>query len=210
MARLLIRQPGLAGAALIGMGACAAAPPPALNEQPVIPLPIPALAGVRVTVYPLTLMRAEPALGWDTRLNGRVEVLGRADSVIAAELGSRVPEVQWVWPDALRRAARRAGGLVPDPDRMATAVLRGRMIRVPDPLRSQMRLLTGTAGDRFALVPASLFFLEDEGRGRAELSIALVDVRSGEVRWQTVARGRGTEPWAALARAIEGLTPGVP
>ena len=111
-------------------------------------------------------------------------------------------------PDALRRAARQAPNLLTDPDRMGTAVLRNNMRRVPDPLRSQMRSLTGIAGDRMALVPASLFFFSDSGGvGRAELTVVLVDVRLGEVRWRSVASGNGTSPWDALKEALATLAP---
>ena len=46
--------------------------------------------------------------------------------------------------------------------------------------------------------------------GTAELAIVLVDVRTGQVGWRTVARGEGDDPWTALARAVKSLTPGLP
>ena len=46
--------------------------------------------------------------------------------------------------------------------------------------------------------------------GAAELSIVLVDVRTGQVSWRTVARGEGDDPWTALACAVKCLTPGLP
>jgi len=44
----------------------------------------------------------------------------------------------------------------------------------------------------------------------AELSIVMVDVRTGRVGFRTVARGDGDDPWSALARAVKSLTPGLP
>jgi hypothetical protein len=44
----------------------------------------------------------------------------------------------------------------------------------------------------------------------AELSVVLVDVRTGQVGFRTVARGEGDDPWTALERAVKSLTPGLP
>jgi hypothetical protein len=170
------------------------------------------MVGVDVVVYPLTMILAERALQWDLEIAPRETALRKADSLIAAALTSRTPEVTWLPADALRRAARSAPGLLSDPDRMGTAALRHNLSRIPDPLRSQMRTLTGAVGDRLALVPASLFFFEDEsgGGGRAELTVVLADVRLGEISWRSVASGVGTTPWMALAAALETLAPGLP
>ncbi len=183
------------------------------TEIPPRPLPVGAMVGVDVVVYPLTMILAERALQWDLEIAPRETALRKADSLIAAALTSRTPEVTWLPADALRRAARSAPGLLSDPDRMGTAALRHNLSRIPDPLRSQMRSLTGAVGDRLALVPASLFFFEDEsggGRGRAELTMVLADVRLGEISWRSVASGVGTTPWMALAAALETLAPGLP
>ena len=71
--------------------------------------------------------------------------------------------------------------------------------------------LTGVAGGRYALVPASLVFtVTEEGRGRAELTLVIVDVRTGLVGWRTVAHADGDDPWLALRAALKTLTPGLP
>src|SRR2546422_11007193 len=109
---------------------------------------------------------------------------------------------------------------------MATAVLRVESItQVPDPLRRQLRTFGAVAGSggRFVVVPAALIYrrpvARPEGRtiyatpgavGSAALSIVLVDVRTGQVGWRTVARGEGDDPWTALVRAVKSLTPGLP
>jgi len=98
-----------------------------------------------------------------------------------------------------------------NPDQMGTALLRSPMQAVPDPLRSQLRTLTGVAGGRHALIPASLVFRSDSADlGRAELTLAIVDVRTGRVQWRTVARGTADEPWAATQNALRSLIPGLP
>ncbi len=172
----------------------------------------------------LTLVAAEEALHWDEGFADRRGTLARGDSVIRSVLPGRAPEVSWVLPDALRRAARRAAGVATDPDQMGTAILRADALTlVPDPLRSQLRTLAALAGGRYALVPAALVYRRTVGRtdGRtvaegapavatAELSVVLVDVRLGRVGWRTVARGDGEDPWSALTRAVKSLTPGLP
>ena len=71
-----------------------------------------------------------------------------------------------------------------------------------------MRSLTGAVGDRLSLVPASLlFFLEEDGTGRAELTVVLADVRLGDIWWRSVVTGTGADPWTALRKALETLAP---
>jgi hypothetical protein len=178
------------------------------------PLPIPTagIAGRPVTLYPLTMIAAEPALAWDDSLRPREAALHRADSVIGTFLTERAPEVEWILPGALRDAARRAPGMLTDPDRMGTALLRSPSLsRVPDPLRSQLRNLTGVVGDRYAAVPAALAYYDaGEAGARAELSLVLVDVRNGTIGWRTVARGEGGDPGSALWAALTTLVPDLP
>ncbi len=216
--------------------ACGGKPP---SESPVPaptrPLPTAGIAGQPVSLLPLTLMVAEDSLHWTSQLGERRAALTKSDSILGALLKARAPEVSWVLPEDVRRAAHRAPGVVADPDQMATAVLRVESItQVPDPLRSQLRTLAAVAGSggRFVVVPAALIYRRPlarsdpkglpDGRtrtiyptsgaaaGAAELSIVLVDVRTGQVGWRTVARGEGDDPWTALVRAVKSLTPGLP
>jgi hypothetical protein len=171
------------------------------------------MGGQPVTIYPLTLVATDRLLGWGEQVGARADALYRADSLVAAFLTERAPEVTWVLPEDLRRAAKRAPGLLVDPDQMATAVLRsGDSRRLPDPLRSQMRNLTGVAGERYALVPASLVFVpgEDGGSGRAELALVVTDVRTGMIEWRTTAWAEADDPWVALWDALTTLVPDLP
>lgn len=204
--------PSLAALALIGLGACGGGGRPNTAAEPeTAPLPTAGIAGQEVTVYPLTLVVSEEELGWSEDLQPRREALDHADSLIAAFLTERAPEVVWVLPEALRRAASRAPGMLANPDQMGTALLRSPLDRVPDPLRSQLRTLTGMAGGRHALLPASLVFRSDSsGMGRAELTLAIVDVRTAIVQWRTVATGLGDDPWKATWEALKSLVPGLP
>lgn len=176
------------------------------------PLPTVVLGGRIVAVYPLTLVAADRLLGWDDQLVDRAATQQKADSILAAFLTERVPEAQWVLPDALRRAARGAPGVLPDPDRMGTALLRANDLdRIPDPLRSQMRNLTAVAADRLVLVPAALTFRRmPSGNGAANLSVVIADVRFGTVLWRTIAYGEGDDPWSAMWNALRALVPDLP
>jgi hypothetical protein len=206
------------------------------GPQPTAPLPTAGIAAQQVAITPLTLIVAEDSLHWQGLAGERREALARADSVIGSLLKARAPEVTWLGPDELRRAARRAPGIAPDPDQMGTAILlhpaRGEPEVVPDPLRHELRTLAalaGSGGGRFMLVPAGLVFRRSAGLadgpgsvgaqhaaplprpiGAAELTIVIVDVRTGRVGFRTVARGEGDDPWAALTRAVKSLTPGLP
>jgi hypothetical protein len=200
--------------ALLAAGACARSRPAEATPQPTAPLPTAGLAGQKVVVFPLTLIAADEHLGWHEPLTPRRAALEQADSVLGDMLTSRSPEVTWVLPAELRQAARRGVGVTSDPDQMATSLLRSSGLRqIPDPLWSQMRTLTAIAGDRYVLVPASLFFLPATGDttgGLAEMTLVLADVRTGAIGWRTVARGEGSDPWTALRQALKGLAPGVP
>lgn len=176
------------------------------------PLPTVVLGGRIVALYPVTLVAADRQLGWSEQLGDRAAALRTADSLLAAFLTERVPEAQWVLPGALRRAARQAPGVLPDPDRMGTALLRARDLdRIPDPLRSQMRNLTAVAADRLVLVPAALTFQRmPSGNGAADLSVVIADVRFGTVLWRTIAHGEGDDAWSAMWNALRALVPDLP
>ena len=131
------------------------------TPAPTQPLPTAGLAAQQVSVLPLTLLAAEDSLHWQAKFADRRAALAQADSVIGTLLTERAPEVSWVLPNALRRAARRAPGIAPDPDQMGSAVLRAPDVDiVPDPLRSELRTLValGGNGGRYALVPAALVY----------------------------------------------------
>ncbi|OGU34408.1 MAG: hypothetical protein A3K13_03925 [Gemmatimonadetes bacterium RIFCSPLOWO2_12_FULL_68_9] len=202
--------PGFVGLLLVA--ACGSSQPTDTAPSPTAPLPTAGLAGQRVVVYPLTLIAAHDTLGWTAALTPRRTALDHADSLLGETLTGRAPEVRWVLPPAVRQAARRAAPVAGDPDQMATSLLRGpRLRQLPEPLWSQMRNLTALAGDRYALVPASLLFVPaKEGGGRAELTLVLVDVRTGAVGWRTVANAAGADPWEALQGALKALPPGLP
>ena len=202
------------------------------EPAPTAPLPTAGIAAQQVGITPLTLIVAEDSLHWQALLGERRAALAKSDSVIGTLLTTRAPEVTWLLPDELRRAARRAPGIAPDPDQMGTAILLrggGRQEIVPDPLRHELRTLAalvGAGGGRFMLVPAGLVYRRatsgagsvgaqhaaplPRGLATAELTVVMIDVRTGRVGFRTVARGEGDDPWTALTRAVKSLTPGLP
>jgi len=205
-----------------------------LTPEPTAPLPTAGIAAQQVGVLPLTLVAAEDSLHWEAVLGERRTALAKSDSIIGTLLKARAPEVSWLLPDDLRRVARRAPGIAPAPDQMGTAILfrptKQQPEMVPDPLRSELRTLAALAGGgRYALVPAGLTYRRATAPGggpgsvgaqhaaplaravaTAELTVVLVDVRTGRVGFRTVARGDGDDPWSALTRAVKTLTPGLP
>ena len=187
-----------------------AAPPP--KDHPVTILPTSQISGQTVAILPITMVVADPALAADSAYAAYRDhraALAQADSVITEAITSRAPEVSWVPPRELRKIARRSAGYITDPDQMGQAVLRGsKVTTVPDPLRSSLRSLMAVANGRLALVPASLGFGREPGRGiRADLTLVLADSRSGKVVWRSLALGRGNTPDEAVSQAIAAVLP---
>ena len=195
------------------------------EAQATTPLPTTGLSGQQVILLPLTLVAAEDSLHWGTMLADRRATLERADSLVGALLEARAPEVTWVMPSEVRRAARRAPGLATDPDQLGTAVLRVQRLEVvPDPLRGQVRTLAalaGGGGGRHVLFLVALIYRRPHlgpgaarpaagPTGLAELALLLADIRTGRVEWRTITTGEGDDPWAALTRAVKKITPGLP
>src|SRR5207237_1128181 len=166
------------------------------------------IAAQQVGITPLTLIVAEDSLHWQALLGERRAALAKSDSVIGTLLTTRAPEVTWLLPDELRRAARRAPGIAPDPDQMGTAILLrggGREEIVPDPLRHELRTLAalvGAGGGRFVLVPAGLVFRRTGGPADGRWGGG--GVRLGRAVRRDERRGEGGH---AAAQGHAGLDP---
>ena len=183
---------------------------------PAIGLSTTGLAGQMVTVLPLTMVVSDPRVPGTAGPTARAGLLRWADSLFNDALLERAPEVDWVFPPALRRSATRAGGLLPSPDRMGQSVMRSSNLKdTPDPLRGYVRQLVALAGGaRFALIPAAMWISPSQGDTlMVELSAVLTDARTGKVMWRTLAAGKGETLadayHAALATilATDGTTP---
>jgi hypothetical protein len=169
----------------------------------------PVLAGQSIAVLPLALVVADSSLALQPTLADRSRTLTWADSLIGEALENRAPEANWVLAPQLRKMARRAPGIAPDPDHMGQAIMRIEGFKsVPDPLRSQIRSLVALVGGRYVLIPASLgLFRTDSTSLRADLSMVLADSRTGQVLWRSLATGQGETPDAALNAALASVLP---
>jgi hypothetical protein len=180
-------------------------PPPREPVRPFIALPF---AGQHIAVTPITLLIPLDTLARIAPLSDRALALAWADSLVASHLTGRRPEVIWVLPAELRKMARRAPTVAPDPDRMGQSLLRDKKFEtVPDPLRGQLRSLMAIVGGRYAMVPAAVTLVPDAGLVRAEVSFVLADSRTGKVVWRTVTWGIASSPAAAVSAAMEALLP---
>ena len=206
-------------AALLGPGLLSAqkAPAPQKPAVPAIGLSTTGLAGQMVTVLPLTMVVSDARVPGGTGPKARAALMLWADSLLNDALLERAPEVDWVFPPALRRAAARAAGMMPSPDKMGQSVMRSPNLReMPDPLRSYIRQLVALAGGaRFALIPAAMWITPATGDTVAvELSAVLTDARVGKVVWRTLAAGKGETVadayHAALATILADGTPPAP
>lgn len=192
--RILLRSILLLPLLAPGLLAAQKAPKPQKPAVPAIGLSTTGLAGQLVTVLPLTMVVSDPKIPGGAGPKARASILRWADSLFNDALLERAPEVDWVFPPALRRATSRAGGLLPSPDRMGQSVMRSpNMKEVPDPLRSYIRQLVALAGGaRFALIPAAIWLTPGAGDSlTVELSAVLTDARIGRVVWRTLAVGKG-------------------
>lgn len=175
------------------------------EEYPITePLATEAMAGQKVCVLPLSLVLPEDSLAERAPFNDRAKMLAMTDSLIGIALEARAPSVEWLLPAQLREVAKRAPGVVTNPDRMGQSVLRSEHIKdVPDPLWSNLRTLTSVTGGRLALVPSMLeVFRAPEEKYRVELSLAVADSRTSHIQWRTVATGLGDSPERAITAAM--------
>lgn len=183
---------------------------PKKEREPVHPLATTTFAGQPIAVTPLTLVVSDEATASSPPLDNRAFTLVWADSLLATALNSRAPEVKWVLPAELRKVARRAPTVAPDPDRMGQSILRGPKIEdVPDPLRTNIRSMVAMVGGRYALIPAALVFTQDTLKKSvlSEMSITLVDGRTGKVIWRTLAWAHGATPEQALVASLDLVLP---
>jgi hypothetical protein len=184
-------------------------PEPEKPPVPARPLVTPPLAGQKISVLPLTLMVTDLALGSEPPFTDRTTGLAWADSLLGVALNTRAPDVNWILPPELRRIAHRAPSMELDPDKMGQSVMAAPKINtIPDPLRTYARSLVALAGGRMILVPAVYSFnRQPDGLIKAELSLVLADVRSGQVVWRTLIPATGPTPLAALDAAFRVLLP---
>ena len=130
-------------------------------------------------------------------------------------MSSVLLETKWVLPDELRKISVRSSGYFPDPDLMGQGALRNPNIKkkVPEPLQSKLRAISGVTNARVIIIPAGVVFSRDStGMLSAAISVVLTDPRLGDIKYRTITTGQGVTPDAALRAGVRhhgtaGVTP---
>ncbi|MGH7583070.1 MAG: hypothetical protein ACREL5_07595 [Gemmatimonadales bacterium] len=205
---LIGRRTGVLPALILAASACAHAQQHGGHPTPA---PAPALLLAPLAGQPIAVLPAEFVMV-DSGIAGvpesRAGRLAWADSVFGEELQARGPEATWVLAPEVRRVARRAPGILTDPDHMSQAVMRFENLkRVPDPLLSNIRALVAFTGSRFVMIPAA-FRITRTGDGvQVESVLVLADARSGMIPWRSTPVATGPTAAAALAATIARVLP---
>ena len=215
---------------LIGLAACAGgsqapvgpdpveaqttpAPKPNPNQKmpPAAPMNLLGIAGQVVGVLPSTLVVARDSLAGKAPFTDRASSTKWVDMTLGDGMQLRAPEVKWKLPDQMRSLARSAPGITADPDYMGQAALRDpQIVKVPDPMISNLRTLMAIAGGRFVFVPASLSFQHDSaGQVEARANFVGVDTRAGDVVFRSYIVASGATPAAAMDSVLKILFPSV-
>ena len=178
-------------------------PPAAMNTS--------GIAGQVVGVLPSTLVVARDSLAGKAPFADRASRNQWVDSLLGEGMLMRAPEVNWKLPAQMRSIARRAPGIAADPDYLGQAALRDpQIIKVPDPMISNLRTLMGIAGGRFVFVPASFSFQHDStGAVEARGNFVGIDTRSGDVIFRSYIIASGATPTAALDAMLTILFPSI-
>jgi len=176
-------------------------------------LGIQALSGQIVAVVPITFIGADSSLKGDSALAlywNRVAGLRHFDSLFGDYLSSVLLETKWVLPPELRKLNVRSSGYFPDPDLMGQGAMRNTNIRkkVPEPLESKLRAISGVTNARVVIIPAGVVFTRDStGMLAAAISVVLVDPRLGDIKYRTITTGKGVSADAALRAGFAIMVP---
>lgn len=174
--------------ALLALAACATRrEAPSADRPPPAP---PDLTGQAVLVLPV-----QPTWG---------EVPAGLDAELEYWLGESGPGVRWVFPPALERALARSPGLGIHLRSLAVSTfLRAEVRRIGDPLFGDLTRLGALVDARYALVPVAGAYVPgpDDGEGRVEVAVALIDTIGGAVLWYGVVGGEPGEPGSVAASA---------
>jgi hypothetical protein len=176
-------------------------------------LGVQALAGQIVAVVPITFIGADSSLKGDSALAlywNRTAGLRHFDSLFGNYLTGVLLETKWVLPPELRKLNVRSSGYFPDPDLMGQGAMRNPAIKkkVPEPLESKLRAISGVTNARVIIIPAGVVFDRDStGMLLAKVSVVLVDPRLGDIKYRTITTGKGVTPDAALRSAFAIMVP---
>lgn len=165
-----------------------------------------ALVGQPIPVLPATYIISDGKV--EGIPAGRAAQLAWADSVIGEALEMRGPEAKWLLPAEVRKVARRAPGMVTDPDQMGQAAMRFEGLKkVPDPLFANIRSLVAMTGSRYVMIPAAFRFSQTAEGVRVEATLVLADARNGLIPWRSSPVATAATAGAALAATIARILP---
>jgi hypothetical protein len=155
---------------------------------------VPELRGQKVMVLPFQL---------------RDQSIGDVDAELAFALQERAPSVEWMLPAEITAALRASPALdAPLTGLPVEIFLRTEVDRLGDPVYGVLRRLGAVTGADLVLLPVAAF-LRSSGPGEPEavqVSVALMDVRTGRALWYAVeAADGGPGDAAALAAVMDAL-----
>lgn len=189
----LMPLPRLAVVAALLLSGAACAGPRASAQQPAAPAPLAArplaiFAGRPILVAPARFIRSGDSLGWAARVGDEREYLAQFDAELRTAIQQREAAPQWVFAEALARAAARNSTYAPDPSSLALARLRPPIRRAveqfAEPLASQLRTLIALFDARYVLLPVEIRFEPaGAGTGRAVVFLVLADARLSRPVW---------------------------
>lgn len=174
----------------------AAGPAPAPVVEPARAVAPMDFGGQRVLVLPV--QAAEGVAGRDA-----------ATAEVLFALGERDSRTQWVSPEQLRSALRRAPGYAADPGTLPDDAYQHHGERyIVDPLGGVVRRYSALTDARVVVIPRAVRWIADAaGGGRVRVTAAVIDARNGRVVWYGEADGdpRPEADRAAVATAAAAL-----
>lgn len=187
------RHASLALLAFLVLPACTpkAPPPPASTPEVQRTYPPMDLGGQKVLIVPLQAAEGLPGTRED------------ATREIVFALGERDARTQWITPEQLRSALRRAPGYAQDPGALPLDTYRHHGdAYIQEPLSGVLRRYSALVDSRMVLVPRAARWVPwpDRAGGRVRMAAAVVDSRAGTVIWMGEADGFGAD--AATREAV--------
>ncbi len=190
---------------LIAAAACSSGAPS--RTEPIDPfagievgqLPVGSLSGSKVLILVTGGVVLGDSAGTLSQLEPeRTAIMDLANATLDTALRRDAREVEWIGLEEQRRAARRNPTLNLNPDRLPTAYVAAATVeRIPDPLWSQVRMLSAVTGARYAVVPAAVRVTGRDSAYVGEYVIVGADTRSGSI----VFRARALSAAAPTLRA---------
>lgn len=190
--------------------AIAAGATPAYAQEAAPRLPF----GVPAVVVPLQRAAPGPGGAWPARARSEEDAARAFDAELAFALGERRGADAWALPEAVRRRVERNPTTGVQPHRLAFQGLLAapdRREQIYEPLHGQLRKLAALFGTRYVVLPLALHVRPADGETpacegadaeRADLLLALIDIRRSAVLWHGTIAGRPACPGSGALLAL--------